>query len=126
MYYDNLNRVREKNDLLNWLKYFLIGIEQTATQAVETLRAVMILKSDLENEINREFGRRTNSAFALINEMFGRPAVTKAEVQEICGLSKKAASELVNIFSERGYLRETTGNPRNQMFVFDPYIKLFE
>ena len=36
LYYDNLTTVREKNDLLRWLKYFLVGIEQTAAIAVDT------------------------------------------------------------------------------------------
>ena len=30
LYYDNLTQVREKNDLLRWVKYFLVGVEQTA------------------------------------------------------------------------------------------------
>lgn len=126
LYYDNLTRVRERNDLLTWLKYFLVGVEQTATQAVETLKGIMILKADLENEISKELGKRSNSASSLINAMFRNPVVTKTEVQEICNLSKKAASELVNTFRERRYLREITGNIRNQVFIFDPYIKLFE
>lgn len=44
LYYDNLTVVREKSDLLRWLKYFLVGIEQTATQAVATLSNVLQLK----------------------------------------------------------------------------------
>ncbi|MHA6250049.1 hypothetical protein ACXYMU_19105 [Pontibacter sp. CAU 1760] len=36
-YYDNLTRVRKKNDMLHWLKYFLIGVEKTAQEAVDTL-----------------------------------------------------------------------------------------
>ena len=126
LYYDNLMRVREKNDLLTWLKYFLIGVEQTATQAVETLRAIMSLKTEIENQIAREFGKRSNSALSLFNTLFTHPVVTKTEVQQICSLSKKAASELVNAFSERGLLVEVTGNPRNQIFVFDRYVRLFE
>ncbi len=37
LYYDNLTRVREKNDLMNWLKYFLTGVDETARQASNTL-----------------------------------------------------------------------------------------
>lgn len=50
LYYDNLTRVREKNDLLKWLKYFLIGMEETAAKAVNTLSAIIQLKTNLEHD----------------------------------------------------------------------------
>jgi len=125
LYYDNLTRVREKNDLLTWLKYFLVGVEQTATQAVNTLSEVIALKAGIETEITSELGKRSHSALILLNGLFRNPSLTKTDAQRICSLSKKAANDLVNIFQERGYLREITGNQRNQVFLFDPYIKLF-
>ncbi len=125
LYYDNLTRVREKNDLLTWLKYFLVGVEQTATQAVNTLSEVIALKAGIETEITSELGKRSHSALILLNGLFRNPSLTKTDAQRVCSLSKKAANDLVNIFQERGYLREITGNQRNQVFLFDPYIKLF-
>lgn len=126
LYYDNLTNVREKNDLLSWLRYFLVGVEQTATQAVQTLSKVLELKAEIEREITQSFGKRSQSALILLNELFRRPRVTKTEVQAICGLSKKASNDLVNILREHAYLIEITGNQRNQVFMFEPYIKLFE
>jgi len=126
LYYDNLTLVRERDDLLTWLRYFLVGVAQTATQAADTLSQILNLKSRIEREITRELGKRSHSALILLNSLFKNPAITRTKAQEICSLSKKAANELVNIFSERDYLREITGKSRNQIFLFDPYIKLFE
>jgi len=126
LYYDNLTRVRERNDLLTWLRYFLVGVEQTATQAVDTLTKIIKLKSDLEQQIPQQLGKRVNSALVLLDALFDDPVVTKAEVEQICQLSKRAASNLVNIFAKLGYLRELTGGVRNQVFVFEPYIRLFD
>ena len=126
LYYDNLNRVRTGNDLLGWLKYFLVGVEQTSARAAETLSHIMKLKVKVELEISGELGKRVDSALKLINELFRDPAVTRREVEEICDLSRKAASDLVNTFVERGYLREVTGKQRDQLFFFDPYVKLFD
>jgi len=36
LHYDNLIRVRTHNDMLQWIKYFLVGVEQTASKAVNT------------------------------------------------------------------------------------------
>src|SRR5206468_12801370 len=114
------------NDMLSWLRYFLIGIEQTSTQAVNTLSQILKLKSELESEINREIGKRANSAIVLLNELFRHPAVSRSDVEKICKLSKKAASDLVNAFAERGYLSEITGKQRDQFFTLDRYIRLFD
>lgn len=126
LYYDNLTRVREQNDLLTWLRYFLVGVEQTATHAVETLSRIMKLKGEIELAIPQNMGKRVTSALVLLDELFWDPIITKSEAQEVCKLSKKAASDLVNKFVEQGYLREVTGNTRNQIFLFDPYTRLFE
>ncbi|MFC1731443.1 Fic family protein, partial [candidate division KSB1 bacterium] len=32
LYYNNLSMVRTKNDMLQWIKYFLVGIEQTSSK----------------------------------------------------------------------------------------------
>ena len=125
LYYDNLTGVREKNDMLQWLKYFLTGIEQTASQSVNTLTNIMILKADVEKRIHKEFDRRSYTATELMNSLFKDPYVTVKQVEEICSLSKKAAGNLVNAFIAEGWLVEMTGQSRNRIFMFEPYLKQF-
>ena len=43
LYYDNLTFVRSKNDITRWLKYFLVGIAETAENATQTLSAILKL-----------------------------------------------------------------------------------
>ena len=124
LYYDNLTLVRQKHDMVQWLKYFLVGIEQTATQAVQTLSDIIKLKTDLETEIHRDFGRRANSALRLLPALFADPALTVERTATICELSYSAANNLVAQFQEKGYLQEVTGQSRNRIFLFEPYLKL--
>ncbi|MGC4056532.1 MAG: Fic family protein [Chitinophagaceae bacterium] len=124
-YYDNLSRVREKSDMLQWLKYFLIGVEQTSKEAVSKLSEVIELKKNLEFEIHRTWGRRTQSALLLLNQLFNNPIVTVKDTQEICSLSKKAAGDLIQGFQNNMILYELTGQSRNRIFVFNSYLDLF-
>jgi len=126
LYYDNLTIVREKSDLVRWLKYFLVGIEQTAALAVDTLNHVLMLKKEMEDLITAKMGRRGASALILLTQLFETPAVTVKEVQAICGLSKKAAGHLVDKFVENEILGEVTGNTRNRIFLFEWYVELFD
>lgn len=124
-YYDNLTRVREKNDMLHWLKYFLIGVEKTAQESADTLSKIIKLKQDLENDIHLNWGRRTQSALKLLFELFLNPVVSVKNVQNICQLSKKAAGELVERFEKSGILIEQTGQSRNRIYMFSSYLDLF-
>lgn len=126
LYYDNLSRVRTHNDMLQWLKYFLVGIEQTATQAVNTLSNILKLKENLENEIRSTFGRRSNSALILLTALFKEPVITIDKAAKTCNLSYKAANDLVTKMQEKKYLKELTGQSRNRIFIFEPYLNIFE
>lgn len=126
LYYDNLTRVREKNDLLHWLKYFLVGIAQTSEQAVETLSTILKLKERLETDITKNWGRRSSQALILLQYLFEEPIVTVKKAEEICKLSKKAANELVIEFERSGILMEISGQTRYRVFVFREYLNLFK
>ncbi|MCJ7468064.1 MAG: Fic family protein, partial [Maribacter sp.] len=125
LYYDNLTFVRTKNDMVQWLKYFLVGIADTAQKAAETLSNILLLKSDLENRLHQIFGRKTQSASVLLQSLFKQPIVHVREVEKITGLSYKAANELVSDFMKADILIEMTGQSRNRLFVFNKYLELF-
>ena len=126
LYYDNLTRVRTHSDMLQWIKYFLVGIEQTPTKAVDTLNKIIRLKETMESEINLTFGRRSNSALVLLTSLFQNPVTTIDKASNICELSYKAANDLVRLMQEREFLKELTGQSRNRIFILDPYLKAFE
>ena len=125
LYYDNLTRVRTKSDMTQWLKYFLVGILDTAENAIETLTRVMSLKSQLEEDMSTTFGKRSQKANLLLQCLFEKPIVHVNQVKDLTNSSFKAANDLVNAFVEAGILKEMTGKNRNRMFVFEKYIQLF-
>ncbi len=125
LYYENLDNVRTKNDLLQWIKYFLVGVEQTAKEAVETLQAVIRYKEQTENRIRASLGRRSSKAILLLHELFQNPVITVEHAVKVLGLSYKAANDLVKQMCVEHILDETTGQSRNRMFMLTSYLKLF-
>lgn len=126
LYYDNLTRVRDKNDLLHWLKYFLVGIEETAKKAVDTLSKILELKAEIEREIPGRLGRRGHSGLTLLKYLFEQPIVNIKTVETVCGLSTKAANDLVTKFEECKWLEKIGNTERYRTFIFAPYISLFQ
>ncbi len=125
LYYDNLTRVREKNDMIQWLKYFLAGIEETATKSVETLTKILHFKEQIDEKMHTQMGRRHHSAAKVIRRLFEQPYITIKQVEYVSSLSTKAAGDLVNLFVKQGWLTELTGQSRNRIFLFKPYMELF-
>jgi len=125
LYYDNLTFVRTKDDLAQWLKFFLTGVIVTAENSVETLRKIIELKAHIEKEQIMSMGKRSKQALVLFHHLFKKPVITVSDAQKMTELSPKAANELVRIFVELKILRETTGYQRNRVFVFDEYMRMF-
>lgn len=125
LYYDNLTLVRTKNDLSQWIRFFLSGVIVTADNSVETLRKIIALKATIEKEQILTMGRRSKHALDLFHQLFRKPVVTTGDVQKITGLSSKASNDLVQVFVEKHILTETTGFKRNRIFIFGEYLRLF-
>ena len=125
LYYENLDNIRTKNDLLQWIKYFLVGVEQTAKEAVETLQAVIKFKEEVEDRIRATFGRRSSKAILLLHELFQNPMISVENAVKTLGISYKAANDLVKQMCDEHILDEVTGQSRNRMFRFTPYLNIF-
>lgn len=125
LYYDNLTFVRTKNDMKQWLKYFLVGVAETADMATLTLSNVLELKARLESDINTKFGKRANKAMILLQYLFKKPVIHVNQVRDITNSTYKTANGLVTEFVNTGILKEMTGQSRNRVFVFDEYLQLF-
>jgi Fic family protein len=125
LYYDNLTFVRSKNDLGQWIKFFLTGVIQTAESAVATLKKIVDLKEAIEKERILFMGKRSKQGIEFLHLLFNKPIVTIKDVQSMTGLSIKASNDLVKSFVEQKILIETTGYQRNRVFVFDEYVRMF-
>ncbi|MEA5429226.1 Fic family protein [Arcicella lustrica] len=125
LYYDNLTRVRDKNTLKHWLLYFLVGLEETAKQACETLSKILELKNECEHLVSEKMGKRSSKGQVLLKSLFNEPFIRVKEIEKICGLSPKAANDLVQAFESEKILREFTGQNRNRIYAFEKYLSLF-
>jgi Fic family protein len=125
LYFDNLMLVREKNDLMQWLKYFLTAIADTAEKSVATLNDILKLKASLEHSLYPALGKRLKKGQPLFMNLFSTPVVNARSVQKMADLSPKAANDLIAKFVELGVLKEATGYQRNRIFVFKSYLDLF-
>ncbi len=125
LYYDNLMNVRQRNNLQQWLKFFLVGVIETASKSIETFKSILKLKEVSENKIIT-LGKRVPTAKQLLYELFKKPVLDGAEVAQLLDVSPATANRLINDMIEMGIVKELTGYKRNRMYSFAEYLALFE
>jgi len=125
-YYDNLMNVSMHNNMEQWLKFFLVGIIETATIAMDTFRKILILKEKLDAKILMKLGKRAANAQALLLYLYHKPVTTLSDIVKQLNITKQTASVLIKDFQKLGILKEQTGFKRNRIFWFDAYLKLFD
>ncbi len=125
-YYNNLINVSERNNITQWLRFFLVGITETSKVAIDTFNRIITLRDELEKETISSLGKRVPNARALLRYLYSKPVVTVADVMKNLEVTKPTANTLINDFYNLGILKEQTGFRRNRIFVFADYLKLFE
>ena len=123
-YYDNLNRVRTHNDLIQWLKYFLEGVRSTSENSIQTFKSIIALRGDAENKII-SLGKKQALAKSFLQYLYRKPIVDTNDVTDALSVKASTALRLIDDFITLEILTETTGFKRNRIFAFDDYIKLF-
>lgn len=126
LYYDNLTRVRTHNDLTQWLKYFLVGIKQTAENSIDTFKSIIHLRQEMEYQNILSLGKRTPLAQKFLHYLYGKPIIDSQEISKEFSINLSTTLRLIEDFIKLGILKEITGYKRNRIFVFEKYLKLFE
>lgn len=125
LYYDNLMRVREKNDLLQWFKFFLVGVIEVAKSSILTFDHILKMQKDAETQL-QTLGSRTANAQKVMTYLYQRPIINAAKVGEVTGISPASAYKIIADLEQFGILREITGGKRGKIYRFDAYLKLFK
>ncbi len=123
-YYDALTMVREANNLLHWVIFFLTAVIETATRSREVFMKIMTLRDEVEHRI-LGMGKRAKNAKRVLLQLYERPIITVNQVADALAITHQAANGLIKKLVELDILTENTGFSRNRVFVFSRYLALF-
>ncbi len=125
LYYDNLMKVRQNNDINQWFKFFLVGIIETAKSGIGTFDNILKLQKETEGKI-QTLGNRANNAMTITNYLFKRPMIDAQIAKDITGLSFPSVYKLIDELQSLKIIKEATGAKRGKFYVFEDYMKLFK
>jgi len=125
LYYENLMRVRDKNDLSQWFKFFLVGVIETSKKGIATFDNILQLQKQVEIKL-QTLGSRAANAQKITNYLYQRPSINAEKVSETAKISLPSAYKLIADLEKLEILKEITGGQRGRVYVFDRYIQLFQ
>lgn len=120
-YYEALQRVRTHGAWEEWLRFYLEGIEEVALEAAATARKLIAL-FQADRERIQGIGRAAPTALLVHDHLTRRAATTITAAAARAGVSFPTASAALQRLRDLGIVREATGRPRAQLFVYHKYL----
>jgi len=122
-YYRLLDLVRTDGDWEAWLDFFLEGVAVTADGAVETARR-LVSQFHKDADQAQALGRSSSAALRVLTAMRERPIITLPEVVQRTGMTFPTASKGMSALASLDVAKEFTGQRRNRIFAYDPYLAI--
>jgi Fic family protein len=124
-YYDALTLVRTNHNLDHWLRFFLVGVIETAKKGKRTFEKIISIRHGCEQRI-MTLGKRSKLGQRFLLALFSEPVMSVNYVRKKLKIqTHQSANALVRDFVRLGILQEITGHKRNRLFCFKRYLKLF-
>lgn len=124
-YYELLQNIRTDGDWESWIKFFLLGVAEVANEATETARKIVQLREDHRLRLIQNLGKGAANGLRFLETLYQRPIFNVASVSNTLGITAQAANNLTDRLEQFDLVREITGQRRNRVFRYDPYVKLF-
>ncbi|MFZ3141091.1 Fic family protein [Polaromonas sp.] len=123
VYYELLDRVRTHGDWEAWVDFFLEGVQQTASGAVQTAqRLVALFQQDTQRV--QVLGSAAARALRVLEGLRQRPMCPLKQLASDSGLSFPTAAKAVQTLADLGIVHELTGRRRNRVFVYSAYLSI--
>jgi Fic family protein len=127
VYYELLERVRFEGDWEAWVDFFLEGVEQTASAAVQTVQHLTgVFETDVDRIQMQDGGSAAaiRSRLRVLGALRERPLCSLKELANRSGLSFPTTAKAVQTLVEAGLVHELTGQRRNRVFAYTAYLDI--
>lgn len=123
LYYDLLQRVRERGTWEEWLDFFLSAVVEAAEQAADTARKLLRL-FEADQALVGGLGRSAASALRVHRFMQSHALVTIGSAARALGVSQPTVAKSLEHLRALGIVNETTGRTWGRLFGYTAYLDL--
>lgn len=120
-YYDLLQRVRTHGDWASWIRFFLQGVTETATEGGLQAKELHCLRERYRANL-----RDKPNSLGLIDELFVNPYMSIGRAAKLLNKTHPTAKAAINVLEERKILEEVTGRQWGRYYVCRPVLNALE
>lgn len=124
-YYKLLQEVRESGTWETWLEFFLIGVEKSSKQAIQTAEKINDLFAKDSEKISH-LGRARFSCEQTLEYMKRLPQVTVPLLAKELQMTQPTARSALNHMQVLGILEEASGKKRDKVYIYRKYLDILE
>ena len=125
-YFDNLMIARTRDNLSQWIKFFLVGIIETASSSINVFKKIIILREKIEIGKISKMGSKAKKGLILIKSLYQNPIIDSNSICDLLDIAPSTANRLILDFQKEEILEELTGFKRNRKFIFREYFDIFQ
>lgn len=115
-----------KGETNEWVQFFLSGVMEIATEAIETVHKITKLRERDILQIQGMDKRSSKSAIMVLPKLFALPIVDVSTIQKWTGFTRNGAQKLIDRFVGLGILRlREVDKKYNKSYIYKDYVDIF-
>ena len=122
-YYNHLQNIRKTGDFESWIKFFLIGVEETANDAFKTATNIIDLFT-CDYKIIEKSNKCTPAILSIYKYLQKTPITNTSKIKAGCNISLPTITRNIETLESLGIVQEITKKDRHKIFVYKKYLDL--
>jgi Fic family protein len=126
IYYSKLTNYHN-GDVNGWIDFFLDGVIEIASEAIETVEKITKLRERDNQKIQKLGKRASESACLILPKLYGQPIVTVSLVQKWTGFTRAGVQTVIDRFIKMKILSPKDADKKyGQSYIYNEYVDLFK
>lgn len=124
-YYDRMMEVRTKGNYEQWIKFFLLAVYESASDAIDNIDKLTELHNHNVNLIGN-LSLKSNAVSQVFDYLESNPIIEIGKTAKAIGISYNTASSAIKILIENGILVQSAGGKRGRIFSYEKYLDILK
>ncbi len=122
-YYELLNKVRTEGAWLEWVNFFLEGVNFVSKDVIEASEKLQKLSNKNREKLLKN-PKATVASLRLLEELPKKPIISISQAVDILELTKPPVTKAINLLIEAKILTETTGKKKDRLYRYKDYLDI--
>ncbi|MGI6072821.1 MAG: Fic family protein [Lachnospiraceae bacterium] len=122
-YYDRMTEVRLKGNYEQWIRFFLMAIDESAQDAIASVDEITALQAENREKVSA-MGRASKNALLVFEYLASNPIINIGKTAEALDVSYNTVSAAVKRLMDADILVQAENANRNRTFAYRDYLDI--